>query len=330
MSNENEPGKPLRILHLEDSPRDAELIRERLIDAGFSLQIDRASNEQEFTSFLQRGGYDLVLADYLIPGFEAPAAFRLAKSLCPGIPFISVSGAIGEEKAVELLKQGATDYVPKDRLDKLPLALERALDEVREHKARRLAEEALRESEAKYRRIVDTSIEGIWVLGPDAMTDFVNARIAEILGFSCEEMNGRPMTDFMFEEDAPDHLRRIETRRQGLSENYERRFRRKDGETVWTQASATPVFDACHNFQGSFAMFTDITERKRAEESLRKLTEELEQRVSDRTSELKAKNEELERMNRLFIGRELRMVELKELIRELKSEAARSALQRGE
>jgi len=182
---------------------------------------------------------------------------------------------------------------------------------------RKRAEEERRESEAKYRRIVDTAIEGIWVLGPDTMTTFANARMAEMLGYSGEEMIGRPLTDFMFEEDVPDHLRKMENRRHGLSENYERRFRRKDGKTVWTLASATPIFDDEHHFQGSFAMFTDISEKKLAEEELRRLKDKLEQRVKERTAELAAKNAELERMNRIFVGRELRMVELKERIREL-------------
>jgi PAS domain S-box-containing protein len=178
------------------------------------------------------------------------------------------------------------------------------------------AEEERRESESKYRRIVDTAIEGICSLGPDGMTTFVNARMAEMVGYAGPEMIGRPLTDFMFEEDVPDHLKKMENRRRGLSESYERRFRRKNGETVWTLASATPVFDADRTFQGSFAMFTDITERLLAEEELRRLKDELEQRVQERTAELAAKNEELYKMNRLFVGRELRMMELKERIRE--------------
>ncbi|MHB9037562.1 MAG: AAA family ATPase [Armatimonadota bacterium] len=125
--------------------------------------------------------------------------------------------------------------------------------------------EELRESELNYRRIVDTANEGIWAVGPDFLTTFVNARMAEMLGYSGDEMIGRPVTDFMFDEDAPDHHRRMENRRQGISENYERRFLRRDGQTVWTLASATPVFDAENNFNGSFAMFTDITERKQTE-----------------------------------------------------------------
>lgn len=159
---------------------------------------------------------------------------------------------------------------------------------------RKRAEEALRESEAKYRRIVDTATEGICVLGPDAMISLVNATTAEILGYSAEDMIGRPMTDFMFEEDVHDHLRKMKNRRQGLSEHYERRFRRKGGETVWALISSTAVFDDEHRFQGSFGMVTNITERKRAEEEILILNQELEQRVFDRTAQLEAVNKELE------------------------------------
>jgi PAS domain S-box-containing protein len=93
--------------------------------------------------------------------------------------------------------------------------------------------------------------------------------MAEMLGCSGEEMIGRPLTDFMFDEDAPDHLQKMEHRRHGISDSYELRFRRQDGQTVWTHVSATPIFDDAHHFNGSFAMFTDITERKRTEELIR-------------------------------------------------------------
>ena len=159
---------------------------------------------------------------------------------------------------------------------------------------RKRAQQALGESEAKYRRIVDTAAEGIWMLGPDAITTSVNGTMAAMLGYDAEEMTGLPLTDFMFEEDVPDHRGKMENRRQGLSEHYERRFRHKDGQTVWTYASATPVFDGGHRFNGSFAMFTGITQRKQAEQDLHRLNAELEQRVAERTAALEAANGELE------------------------------------
>ncbi|MFH1154411.1 MAG: PAS domain S-box protein [Pseudomonadota bacterium] len=126
----------------------------------------------------------------------------------------------------------------------------------------------LLESEARYRRIVDTASEGIWMLGEDLMTTFVNVRMAEMIGYQVEEMIGRSEIDFMFEEDAPDHHRRMDNRRRGMSEHYERRFRHRNGRTVWTQVSAVPVLDAGKNFKGTFGMLTDITERKQMEQTL--------------------------------------------------------------
>jgi PAS domain S-box-containing protein len=140
-----------------------------------------------------------------------------------------------------------------------------------------LAYRNLRESEVKYRRIVDTANEGIWVIGPDDLTTFVNARMAEMLGFTSIEMIGRSKTDFMFAKDIADHKQKLENRRRGLSEFYERRFRHKDGRTVWTHASATPILDDEQRFNGAFAMFTDITEKKETETSIRKLTQAIEQ-----------------------------------------------------
>lgn len=140
---------------------------------------------------------------------------------------------------------------------------------------RRQAELALREEELKYRRIVDTASEGIWVLGPDMRGSFVNARMCDLLGREPTEIIGQPISAFMYEEDVPDHLQRMDHRRQGQSEHYERRLRRKDGETIWTLANASPIFDDEGRILGSFAMLTDITARKHAEEALRRINREL-------------------------------------------------------
>ena len=152
------PG--LAVLHLEDSAHDAEILREQLAGAGLNARVDWASNEREFEDFLRRGEYDLVLADYQLPGFDAPAALARVSALRPGTPFICVSGAIGEDCAIDLLKRGATDYVRKDRLDRLPLAMRRALAEARERRGRHASEAALRESERLYRSLFENMLNG--------------------------------------------------------------------------------------------------------------------------------------------------------------------------
>jgi PAS domain S-box-containing protein len=132
-----------------------------------------------------------------------------------------------------------------------------------------LTYESLCKSEAEYRRIVDTANEGIWAVDPDSITTFVNARMADMLGYTPKEMLGHQLTDFLFEADFPDQSERTHNRHKGVFENFERRLRRKDGTAIWTLISATPIFDSEHRFQGSFAMLTDITEHKQYEDRQR-------------------------------------------------------------
>ena len=156
----------LKVLLLEDSPRDVEIIRELLIDAGFDLDMDCAELEKEFVSLLRSRSYDIILADFKLPGFDGFVALHWSVEICPQTPFICVSGSIGEEIAVELLKQGAVDYVLKERLTKLPLAINRALGEVEEKEARRKAEATLRESEEKFRSLFESSQDAIMIMEP--------------------------------------------------------------------------------------------------------------------------------------------------------------------
>ncbi|MFC1833238.1 PAS domain S-box protein [Thermodesulfobacteriota bacterium] len=140
---------------------------------------------------------------------------------------------------------------------------------------RRMAEEELSQSEERYRRIVETANEGIWAMDREFRTTFVNRKMADMLGYSVEDMLCHKVDSFMFQEDLGDHKSKMEARRQGGDQIYERRFRRKDGETLWTTVSATALKDSEGNFAGSFAMLTDITNRKKIEVVLREREEQL-------------------------------------------------------
>lgn len=128
---------------------------------------------------------------------------------------------------------------------------------------------ALAQRLARYRQIVETAQEGIWEMDGQFITTYVNQQMADLLGYEPAEMVGRPVTDFMVADELTDHQQRMEYRQQGLHERYERRFRRRDGNVCRMLVSATALQDADGKFAGSFAMLTDITARKQAEESLR-------------------------------------------------------------
>jgi two-component sensor histidine kinase len=135
----------LRFLLLEDSALDAELVTEALIGAGLPVSIERAVSAQEFTKAVRDESWDLILADYLLPAFNGLHALDIAREMSRATPFVFVSGALGEEVAVEALKRGATDYVLKDKLDRLPATVLRALAEARERNEKQRAQEALQQ-----------------------------------------------------------------------------------------------------------------------------------------------------------------------------------------
>ncbi len=139
--------KDLRILILEDVTTDVELIKDELLEAGTAFTPRWVKDRGTFLRALDEFSPDIILSDYSLPSFDGLSALKLARSRCPDVPFIFVSGALGEETAIELLKQGAVDYVLKSRLSRLAPAVHRALQEVQERRERQKAEEALRKRE---------------------------------------------------------------------------------------------------------------------------------------------------------------------------------------
>ena len=149
---------PIRILHLEDDAHDAELVREFLAAEGVAAAIDRVWTRADFVAALDQD-YDLILADHKLPSFDGEQALQLAHGRAPSVPFIFVSGTLGEEIAVEALKHGATDYVTKQRLERLPAVVLRAIEERAERTARRAAEDTLRLA-------TDAAQVGVWDYDP--------------------------------------------------------------------------------------------------------------------------------------------------------------------
>jgi two-component system cell cycle sensor histidine kinase/response regulator CckA len=176
--------RPLRALLLEDSPHDVELVLLQLAEAGFCVDHTLVENQARFRSALAEKDYDVVLSDYRLPSWNGLDAFRELRSAGKDIPFLLVTGTLGEEAAVECIKQGVSDYVLKDHLSRLPIALTRALTDkaLRDENAR--AHEALRISEIRNRDLVENAVYGIFRVSADGNFLYANPAFLRIMGCS--------------------------------------------------------------------------------------------------------------------------------------------------
>jgi PAS domain S-box-containing protein len=262
---------PLRILLLEDNSSDAELIQELLEAEHFVCEVTRVQTRPEFLDALENQEIDLILADYKLPSFDGLSALNLALSARPDLPFIFVSGTLGEEVAIEALKIGATDYVLKTRLSRLVPSVHRAVREARERVERKKAKEALRQSEAylaEAQHLSHTGSFGWNVLSGEIYWSDETYRIFEY------EPTTKPTVELVIDRTHPDdrmHLRQIINRasieRTGFT--AEPRLIMLDGAVKYVQVVAHRA--AGENPEGLLFVgaVTDITEHKRAEETLR-------------------------------------------------------------
>lgn len=175
-------SEPLHVLILEDSALDAELEVARLEDAGYACQWERVQTREDFLACLQRAEFDVIIADYSMPGFDGLSAVRIVRDLGFDVPFILVSGTIGEEVAVESLKAGATDYVLKTRLERLGRVVRRSLSERDERRQRRQAEARLRRQTALLQTVLDSIGDCVIAVGANAQFLLFNPAAERLLG----------------------------------------------------------------------------------------------------------------------------------------------------
>ena len=164
----------VRVLLLEDSRLDAELVVARLEGAGMLLEVARAWDRRTYLDQLSAHEYDVILADYALPDFNGLVALEAARALYPHLPFIFISGRVGEEVAIDTLQRGATDYVLKQRMERLVPAVKRALKEAEEHARRMLVEQRFHESEARFRHVIDALPQMVWLTTGDNELVYTN------------------------------------------------------------------------------------------------------------------------------------------------------------
>jgi PAS domain S-box-containing protein len=277
----------LNILHVEDSPHDAELVEATLKADGLHVEITRVDSREAYDRALASGAFDVILADYNLPAFDGVAAQMIAGRLCPDTPFIFLSGSIGEELAIERVKAGATDYVLKDRMARLPSALRRALAETAERLERRRAEAdvrrlnaeleqrvvertaALAESERRLRAILDHSPAMISLKDTTGRYLVSNREFDRIAALPANAIVGRTDAD-LFPPRLADAYRAsdsqvLQTKR---ALEIEETFLRSDGARVFHSVKF-PLLDDAASPYALCAIAIDITERKKTDDALK-------------------------------------------------------------
>jgi PAS domain S-box-containing protein len=262
----------LKVLCLEDVLNDAVLINGILVDAGFQVKMDITADEKEYLTFIKEVNYDIILADYTIAGFDIYTALNWAKELQPDVPFICISGTIGDVRAIELLKKGATDYVSKDRLFRLPFAVRLALENAARQRDWRRTDEALQQANNELQSLHNNLDQAVFSV------DIINNKMLHV-SIAHETVFGQSQAAFLnnpklwyeliIPEDKPIVDAGFPLLFAGKNLQHEYRIALSDGQIRWIEAKMNPTLDATGKLIRLDGIASDITKRKQSEEALR-------------------------------------------------------------
>ena len=252
-------SQPRRVVIVEDSPDDAELTVRALRRGACALTYHRVDTPEAMRRALEEQNWDIVIADYSMPRFTGLAALKMLQKAGLDVPFILVSGTVGEEVAVEAMKCGADDYVLKSNLARLPLAVER---ELRDYEVRAERNRA----EARYRSLADRVPVGLFRISPEGDLLEFNPTLIEMLGFQAGSSPTRVnLAEVWLRQEERVRLKAI-IDQVGVVKNFEMEIRRPDGSVIWCEQSARAVYDAAGKVAHYEGVLVDITYRKRAED----------------------------------------------------------------
>jgi PAS domain S-box-containing protein/diguanylate cyclase (GGDEF)-like protein len=259
-------SQKLQILMVEDQATEADVVAWNLRKGGVKFEIKRVETEADFRQALREGSPDIILSDFTLPRFDGMTALRIASELAPDIPFVFVSGTIGEERAIEALRRGATDYVLKSNLARLIPAIQRALREAAMNIAHRRAEKTLQD-------IVNTSQDWIWQLDVERRFTFSSPAIATILGYEPDELLGKHFDSLLHDEDrasAESRLPSVADGSQSLS-GAVARWRHRDGQSRWLERNAIVITGADGKLLGYRGSDRDVTVRREQDARIQRL-----------------------------------------------------------
>ncbi|MBD0347255.1 MAG: PAS domain S-box protein, partial [Coleofasciculus sp. Co-bin14] len=246
---------------------DAELLVNELERGGYELISERVDTPTTMKAALDKQQWDVIIADYNLPSFSAPAALKLVQERGWDLPFIIVSGSIGEDVAVAAMKAGAHDYLMKDKLARLIPAIERELREAVERRKRREAEQAVRQNEERFRALIENALDIITVLGADGIIRYTSPSIERVLGYKPEDLFDNNILNYIHSEDITTFISVLNQVTQNPSNtlSLEFRFQHQDGSWRILEAVGKNFLEGS-GLSSIVLNARDITERKRAEE----------------------------------------------------------------
>ncbi len=263
--------KPLKLLVIEDRLADFRLIERHLQKGGLTARCHCVAQLADLQAAIEKGGWDAVLSDYNVPKQIFKDTLDMLRARHPDLPVILVSGSIGEEMAVEFLKQGVSDFVLKDNLTRLVPALQRSQRDAVERRARQEAESTFRASEANFRAMFEMASIGMAQADPRTGQFLrVNQKMGTITGYTADELLGMTFSELTHPDDRQKGWEINERLVRGETPDYhiEKRYVRKDGKVAWVNVNVTAILNRAGQPVRTMATIEDITERKAAERRL--------------------------------------------------------------
>lgn len=267
-------AKSLAVLIVDDFESDAQLIVSLLTKAGYIVAYERVETAEQMHAALKKQTWEIVISDFRMPELDGFGALELLQETGLDLPFIVVSGTMGEETAVEIMKAGAHDYVMKDNLPRLLPAVERELKQAEVRRGRKQVEQELLEKEIQYRNLADSGLALIWTSGTDKLCNYFNEPWLKFTGRTLQQEMGNGWTEGVHPDDFD---RCLETYNTAFDKHepfeMEYRLRHACDEYRWLQDLGTPNFNSAGEFIGYIGHCFDITGRKQAEAALRESEE---------------------------------------------------------
>lgn len=268
----------IRLLLVEDSPEDEYILIRRLKEAGYSVGYVCVKTAESFLNELSANNWDLIISDFELPAFNGLQALQLLKDSRKDIPFILVSGSVGEEIAVEAMRAGADDYIMKDRPERLVPALARTLREAANRHERKLAEQKVRENESRLKALFESGMQSVFLLDLDKRIIWANRHAKDWVKrmWGREALQNDSMLGFVPAAYEKDFARYFECCLNGYPSLYEQEFIFDNGHNRWYQLHYYPVFDDGNRITGISFNLLDVSEKKQAEARLEEMRHRLE------------------------------------------------------